>query len=116
MSFCGSQLTQAWRREAAKEYVCGAGPARAREPTQGRRTAAARTIADAEVARAARRRRAAFRSSEVGLQDFWFGGRTEALDVGGVSQAAADRSDVGFSFCGAVGLSLQSLGGWVCVL
>src|SRR2546426_8611038 len=47
----------------------------------------------------------------MGLQDFGAGGRAGAADVGGVSGAAADGSDVGFSLRDALEPAGQSLEG-----
>src|SRR5258708_5190916 len=49
------------------------------------------------MAGAALRQRAGVRCGEVGLQDYRAGGSTGATDVGGVSRAAADGGDIGFS-------------------
>src|SRR5258708_39385414 len=67
------------------------------EEGEGGRAPAAGAVADAEVAGAALRKRAAFRRSEMGLQDLRASGRAGAADVGGVSSAAAVGSDFGFS-------------------
>src|SRR6266481_5055331 len=80
-------------------------PKRAGEKGKGGGAAAAGAVSDAEVAGAALRQRAGVRCGEVGLQDFRAGGRAGAVDVGGVSRAAADGSDIGFSLRDALELA-----------
>src|SRR5439155_24352185 len=72
-------------------------------------TIAARAVVDAEVARAALRERAAFLCGEMGLQDFWAGGRSAAADVERISRAAACGSDFGFSLRDTLEPAGQSL-------
>src|SRR5216684_1724254 len=77
--------------------VWGWRPAGPGKEGQGGGAAAAGAVADAEVAGAALRERAAFRRGEMGLQDLRASGRAGAAELGGVSRAAADGSDFGFS-------------------
>src|SRR6266699_616507 len=82
---------------------------RVREEGEGGGADAAGAVADAEVAGASLRDCAAFCCGQVGFQDFRAGGGTGAADVGRISCASADGSDVGFSLRDALEPARQSL-------